>query len=117
MEPIAAIADDSVLPFSFPDPAKPLAPPIISMEDASVGYAPGHPVLRKLNLRIDDDDRIGLLGSNGNGKSTLAKLIAGRLEAMGGRVRRLHRMDVAYFAQHQLDELNPAHPPTITSAS
>ena len=63
MEPIAAIADDTMLPFSFPDPAKPMAPPIITMEDVSVGYSPGHPVLRKLNLRIDDDDRIGLLGS------------------------------------------------------
>ncbi len=108
MQPIAAIADDTMLPFSFPDPAKPMAPPIIQMEDASVGYFPGHPVLRKLNLRIDDDDRIGLLGSNGNGKSTLAKLLAGRMEHMDGRFRRLHRLEVAYFAQHQLDELNPA---------
>ena len=108
MEPIAAIADDSILPFSFPQPAKPIAPPLITYEDVSVGYTPGVPVLRKLNLRIDDDDRIGLLGANGNGKSTLAKLIAGRMPAMDGRVRRLHRMEVAYFAQHQLDELNPA---------
>jgi ATP-binding cassette subfamily F protein 3 len=108
MEPIAAIADDSVLPFSFPQPAKPIAPPLITYEDVSVGYTPGVPVLKKLNLRIDDDDRIGLLGANGNGKSTLAKLIAGRMAAMDGRVRRLHRMEVAYFAQHQLDELNPA---------
>ena len=108
MEPIAAIADDTMLPFSFPNPAKPMAPPIMQMEDVSVGYEPGRPVLRKLNLRIDDDDRIGLLGSNGNGKSTLAKLIAGRLAPMDGRLRRLHRLDVAYFAQHQLDEQNPA---------
>jgi ATP-binding cassette, subfamily F, member 3 len=108
MEPIAAIADDTMLPFSFPDPSKPMAPPIIQLEDVSVGYEPGHPVLRGLDLRIDDDDRIGLLGSNGNGKSTLAKLLANRLAPMGGTVRRLHRLDVAYFAQHQLDELNPA---------
>ena len=108
MEPIAAIADDSILPFSFPQPAKPIAPPLITYEDVSVGYTPGVPVLKKLNLRIDDDDRIGLLGANGNGKSTLAKLIAGRMPAMDGHVRRLHRMEVAYFAQHQLDELNPA---------
>ena len=107
MQPIAAMADDSMLPFSFPDPAKPAAPPIIQLEDVSVGYTPGHPVLRKLDLRIDDDDRIGLLGSNGNGKSTLAKLLAGRMEPMGGHIRRLHRLEVAYFAQHQLDELNP----------
>ena len=64
-------------------------------------------MLRGLNLRLDDDDRIGLLGANGNGKSTLAKLLAGRLDAMGGRFRRLHRLEVAYFAQHQLDELKP----------
>jgi ATP-binding cassette subfamily F protein 3 len=108
MEPIAALADDTILPFSFPDPAKPMAPPIITMEHASVGYEPGVPVLTKLDLRIDDDDRIGLLGSNGNGKSTLAKLIAGRMQPMDGRLRRLHRLSVAYFAQHQLDELNPA---------
>jgi ATP-binding cassette subfamily F protein 3 len=108
MEPIAALADDTILPFSFPDPAKPMAPPIITLENASVGYDPGVPVLTKLDLRIDDDDRIGLLGSNGNGKSTLAKLIAGRMQPMDGRLRRLHRLSVAYFAQHQLDELNPA---------
>jgi ATP-binding cassette subfamily F protein 3 len=108
MEPIAAVADETILPFSFPDPAKPIAPPIIQLEEASVGYVEDVPVLKKLNLRVDDDDRIGLLGSNGNGKSTLAKLLAGRMPVMGGRQRRLHRMDVAYFAQHQLDELNPA---------
>ena len=108
LQPIMAIADDTVTPFSFPDPAKPAAPPIIAMEDVSVGYEPDVPVLQHLDLRIDDDDRIGLLGANGNGKSTLAKLIAGRMNASSGKVRRLHRLDVAYFAQHQLDELNPA---------
>ena len=108
MEPIAALADDTILPFSFPDPAKPVAPPIIQMEQVSVGYTPGVPVLSGLDLRIDDDDRIGLLGANGNGKSTLAKLIAGRMQPMDGRMRRLHRLSAAYFAQHQLDELNPA---------
>ena len=107
LQPIAAMADDTMLPFSFPDPAKPAAPPIIQLEDVSVGYTPGHPVLKKIDARIDDDDRIGLLGSNGNGKSTLAKLLAGRMEPMGGRLRRLHRLEVAFFAQHQLDELNP----------
>jgi len=107
LQPIAAMADDTMLPFSFPDPAKPAAPPIIQLEDVSVGYTLGHPVLKKIDARIDDDDRIGLLGSNGNGKSTLAKLLAGRMEPMGGRLRRLHRLEVAFFAQHQLDELNP----------
>ena len=108
LEPIAALADNTVVPFHFPPPAKPAAPPIMQMEDVSVGYEAGRPVLRGLNLRLDDDDRIGLLGANGNGKSTLAKLLAGRLEPMGGRFRRLHRLEVAYFAQHQLDELKPA---------
>ena len=111
MEPIVALADNTVVPFHFPPPAKPAAPPIMQMEDVSVGYEPGRPVLRDVNLRLDDDDRIGLLGANGNGKSTLAKLLAGRLEAMGGRFRRLHRLDVAYFAQHQLDELKPQWSP------
>jgi ATP-binding cassette subfamily F protein 3 len=107
LEPIAAISEETVYPFHFPDPAKKLAPPIMTMEDASVGYAPGHPVLKKLSLRIDEDDRIALLGQNGNGKSTFAKLIAGKLEPMSGNFRRADRMTTAYFAQHQLDELNP----------
>jgi ATP-binding cassette subfamily F protein 3 len=85
-----------------------LAPPIIHMEDVEAGYEPGRPVLTGLDLRIDDDDRIGLLGANGNGKSTFAKLIAGRLPATGGRLSRPNLLQVAYFAQHQLDELNPA---------
>ncbi len=108
LEPIAALVDESVMPFNFPDPAKPLAPPIISMEGVNIGYEPGTNILTKLSLRIDDDDRIGLLGSNGNGKSTFAKLIAGRLPPFSGSFRRDPRMQVAYFAQHQLDELNPA---------
>ncbi|HET7714258.1 MAG TPA: ABC-F family ATP-binding cassette domain-containing protein, partial [Bauldia sp.] len=111
LEPIAAITDESVAPFTFPDPQKRMAPPIVTMEGASVGYVPGKPVLDRLNLRIDDDDRIALLGANGNGKSTFAKLIAGRLEPSGGRFRRAHNLAVAYFAQHQLDELNPAWSP------
>ena len=111
LEPIAALADNTVVPFHFPPPAKPAAPPIMTMEEVSVGYEADRPVLRGMNLRLDDDDRIGLLGANGNGKSTLAKLIAGRLEPMGGRFRRLHRLEVAYFAQHQLDELKPQWSP------
>ena len=108
LEPITGLDDDSVTPFRFPEPAKPASPPIIAMESVAVGYAPGHSVLANLDLRIDDDDRIGLLGANGNGKSTLAKLLAGRLAPESGTLRRLHRLQVAYFAQHQLDELNPA---------
>ena len=76
----------------------------------SLGYG-GAPVLKRLSLRIDDDDRIALLGANGNGKSTLAKLLAGRLDPMDGHVTRAERMQIAYFAQHQLDELRPCGEP------
>jgi ATP-binding cassette subfamily F protein 3 len=74
----------------------------------SIGYEPGKPVLRRLTLRIDTDDRIALLGPNGNGKSTLAKLLAGRLVPFDGAITRPERLEVAYFAQHQLDELVPS---------
>ncbi|HEY4404133.1 MAG TPA: ATP-binding cassette domain-containing protein [Xanthobacteraceae bacterium] len=107
LEPTAAVVAEEVLPIEFPPPAKPLSPPIIALEDVSVGYEPGKPVLRRLNLRIDDDDRIALLGANGNGKSTLVKLLSGRLLPMAGRITRPDRLEIAYFAQHQLDELAP----------
>lgn len=107
MEPVAAIVDNEVTPFRFPPPQKQLSPPIVAMEGASAGYG-DRVILKNLDLSIDADDRIGLLGSNGNGKSTFAKLVAGRLEAMGGRNRRSSAMNVAYFAQHQLDELTPS---------
>jgi len=87
-----------------------LSPPIITMEGAEAGYD-GTPILRRLTLRIDNDDRIALLGANGNGKSTLAKMLAGRLEPLEGRVVRAERMEIAYFAQHQLDELRPEETP------
>jgi ATP-binding cassette subfamily F protein 3 len=106
--PIATIANDEVRPIQIPPPAKPLSPPIIALDRVSVGYEPGKPVLRRLNLRIDTDDRIALLGPNGNGKSTLAKLLAGRLAPFEGTITRPDRIEVAYFAQHQLDELVPA---------
>jgi ATP-binding cassette subfamily F protein 3 len=108
LEPIAAVADESVYPFVFPAPVKRLAPPIVRMEAVAAGYEPGRAVLSGLDLRIDDDDRIGLLGANGNGKSTFAKLLAGRLAPMAGRLSRPNLIEVAYFAQHQLDELDPA---------
>ncbi|HKS61770.1 MAG TPA: ABC-F family ATP-binding cassette domain-containing protein [Xanthobacteraceae bacterium] len=107
LEPIVAMANDEVRPIMFPPPAKPLSPPIVALEKVAVGYEPGKPVLRRLSLRIDPDDRIALLGPNGNGKSTLAKLLAQRLAPESGIVTRAERMDVAYFAQHQLDELTP----------
>ncbi len=104
MQPVTAIVDESSLPFEFPSPAKPLSPPIVTMERASVGYDE-RTVLARLDLVISNDDRIGLLGSNGNGKSTFAKLIAGRLAPMGGEVRRSSKLDVGFFAQHQIDDL------------
>jgi ATP-binding cassette subfamily F protein 3 len=106
MAPIATIVTSEVLPINIPAPEKLLSPPIVALDDASVGYVPGKPVLRNLTLRIDNDDRIALLGSNGNGKSTLVKLIASRLEPFQGKVTRAPRLKIAYFAQHQLDELD-----------
>ncbi|WP_158807317.1 ABC-F family ATP-binding cassette domain-containing protein [Beijerinckia sp. L45] len=105
MEPISAMMDGGVLPFHLPSPEKPLKPPIIAMDHASVGYD-GKAILKNLNLVIADDDRIGLLGSNGNGKSTFAKLVAGRLSAMEGTVKRSGKMEVGFFAQHQVDDLD-----------
>jgi ATP-binding cassette subfamily F protein 3 len=107
LQPIAAEVDAEVVPFRFPSPERPLGNPLIRIEGASVGYAAGKPVLRNLDLRVDIDDRIGLLGSNGNGKSTLAKLLCGRLEPLEGVRRASNKLAYGYFAQHQLDELRP----------
>jgi ATP-binding cassette subfamily F protein 3 len=107
LEPIAAVVADELRPIEIPSPAKLLSPPIIALDDVAVGYEPEKPVLRRLTLRIDDDDRIALLGPNGNGKSTLVKLLSGRLAPMAGRITRADKLEVAYFAQHQLDELTP----------
>ena len=109
MKPIAAIVENRVAAFNFPTPEE-LSPPIVRMEDVSVGYG-GRPVLRGLNLRIDQDDRIALLGANGQGKSTLSKLIASRLEPMAGRKIASSKLRVGYFAQHQVDELDLAETP------
>ena len=105
LEPITAIIDGDVMPFNFPSPARQLSPPIVAMERASVGYG-DTPILRGLDLFIANDDRIGLLGANGNGKSTFAKLVAGRLQAMSGEVKRSSKMEVGFFAQHQVDDLD-----------
>jgi ATP-binding cassette subfamily F protein 3 len=92
--------------FTFPVPEKTLSPPIIAVDNVSVGYDPENPVLNRVTLRIDTDDRIALLGSNGNGKSTLVKLLAGKLAPFSGRSVRAEKLSVGYFAQHQVDELN-----------
>jgi ATP-binding cassette subfamily F protein 3 len=106
MKPVAALVTQEVNEISFPTPEKMLSPPIIAVDNVSVGYDPGSPVLNRVSLRIDNDDRIALLGANGNGKSTLVKLLAGRLAPFSGRITRADKLSVAYFAQHQLDELN-----------
>jgi ATP-binding cassette, subfamily F, member 3 len=107
MGTVAAVVHEHVQGFKFPDPKKEAASPIIAVEGGSVGYKPGHPILGKLNLRIDTDDRIALLGSNGNGKSTFAKFIAGRLASESGRLTVAPGLKVGFFAQHQLDDLRP----------
>jgi ATP-binding cassette subfamily F protein 3 len=103
LPPLETVIEDAPTRFAFPEPAQ-LAPPILALDRVSVGYD-GTPVLRGLNLTVDMDDRIALLGSNGNGKSTLAKLIAGRLAPIAGEMRRSGKLRVGYFAQHQTEEL------------
>jgi ATP-binding cassette subfamily F protein 3 len=105
MKPIAALVTQDVREITFPAPEKMLSPPIIAVDDVSVGYDPKKPVLNRVTLRIDNDDRIALLGANGNGKSTLVKLLANRLAAFSGTITRAEKISIAYFAQHQLDEL------------
>ena len=105
MQPIADVIADHVVPFRLPNPQKALASPMVRLEDASAGYSTDNPVLSGLNLRLDHDDRIGLLGANGNGKSTFAKLIAGRLPPLTGRRLASEKMIVGFFAQHQMDDL------------
>jgi ATP-binding cassette subfamily F protein 3 len=114
MEPIAEHTEEGTVSFAFPEPGE-LAPPIANFQDASVGYD-GKPVLKHLELRLDPDDRIALIGANGNGKSTFIKLLAGRMEAMGGRVVRSSKLRVGYFAQHQAEELDLEATPVIEMA-
>ena len=107
MGEISIAVDERVTPLSFPSPKREAASPIINMENVGVGYEPGKLILKGLNLRIDADDRIALLGANGNGKSTFAKLIADRLQVEAGKITRADKLRVAMFAQHQLDDLVP----------
>ncbi|WP_135504985.1 ABC-F family ATP-binding cassette domain-containing protein [Roseovarius aestuariivivens] len=103
MQPITRPQEAALRRFSFPAPEA-LSPPILRLESAAVGYD-GTPVLRRLNLRIDQDDRIALLGRNGEGKSTLSKLLADKLQVMEGQRTAASKLRVGYFAQHQVDEL------------
>ncbi|MDP9421812.1 MAG: ATP-binding cassette domain-containing protein [Pseudomonadota bacterium] len=105
MQPIAALADDPSLSFDFPSPSE-LKPPLITLDMAAVGYDPEKPVLQRLNLRIDPDDRIALLGRNGNGKTTLARLLAAQLAPMAGEIHASSKMRVGYFTQYQVEELH-----------
>ncbi len=103
LEPIAAVVENAVPPIILPNPEE-LAPPLMMIEGASAGYD-GKAVLSELSLRIDQDDRIALLGANGEGKSTLARLISGRLAPMAGSRKASPKLRIGYFAQHQTDEL------------
>jgi ATP-binding cassette subfamily F protein 3 len=103
MEPVVPIVEERSISFDFPDP-EPLSPPLIALEGVQAGYD-GKVVLRGLNQRIDQDDRIALLGANGNGKSTFAKLLSGRLAPLSGTIRKSQKLKVGYFAQHQTEEL------------
>jgi ATP-binding cassette, subfamily F, member 3 len=109
MQPIAELADDPSLSFSFPDPPE-LRPPLVTLDMAAVGYGEA-PVLSRLNLRMDPSDRIALLGRNGNGKTTLARLLAAQLAPMEGAVNASGRMKVGYFTQYQVEELDGADTP------
>ncbi len=106
LQPIADVVENRVAPFVFPNPERALAPPLVRWDKASVGYGDGKAVLKNITLRLDPDDRVALLGSNGNGKSTFAKLLCGKLKVSAGEMRHPPRITMGYFAQHQLDELS-----------
>ncbi len=109
MQPIAELIDDPSLSFDFPNPEE-LRPPLITLDLASVGYD-AEPVLSRLNLRLDPDDRIALLGRNGNGKTTLARLLAAQLKPMDGAMNASGKMRVGYFTQYQVEELDRSETP------
>jgi len=110
MEPVATVIEEATPSFAFPAP-DPLPPPLVVLDHARAGYDPERPVLKDVNLRIDMDDRIALIGANGNGKSTLAKVLAGRLKLQDGVITRARALRIGYFAQHQADELDLAASP------
>ena len=115
LEPIAEVVEERVTPFTLPSPPRPLAPPLLQLEGAAVGYD-GKSVLRNLNLRLDVDDRIGLLGVNGAGKSTFAKMVAGALPLQTGAMKREQRLKVGWFHQHQIEALDPEDTPLAAGA-
>jgi ATP-binding cassette subfamily F protein 3 len=105
LQPIAATAEDPTLRFDFPSPTE-LKPPLVTLDMAAVGYEPGKPILSRINLRLDPDDRVALLGRNGNGKTTLARLLAAQLAPMDGDMTAAGKMRVGYFTQYQVEELD-----------
>src|SRR5436305_2500668 len=107
LEPVALIADTAPVTLRLPQPAG-LSPPLISLDRVSTGYVPDSPILSRLDLRLDPDDRIALLGANSNGKTTCARLLAGRLEPFSGQMIRAPMLACGFFAQHQIEEMRPA---------
>ncbi len=105
MDLVDAVMADRAVRFTFPDPER-LSPPLIAIRQADVGYVEGHPILRRIHENIDTNDRIALLGANGNGKSTLIKLIAAKLQPMQGEMVRSGKLRIGYFSQHQTEELD-----------
>jgi ATP-binding cassette, subfamily F, member 3 len=105
MQPVLAMLEDPSLTFDFPSPDE-LKPPLVTLDMASVGYTEGKPILERLNLRLDPDDRVALLGRNGNGKTTLARLLAAQLAPMAGEINVSGKMKVGYFTQYQVEELD-----------
>ena len=105
MDIVDAVIADRAVHFTFPNP-KEIASPMIAIDNADIGYTEGNPVLNRVHENIDNDDRIALLGANGNGKSTLIKLIADKLQPMSGEVRRSNKLRIGYFSQHQTEELD-----------
>ncbi|HEY2660419.1 MAG TPA: ABC-F family ATP-binding cassette domain-containing protein [Caulobacteraceae bacterium] len=110
LPPASEVQLERTAPFTLPSPARPLAPPLVRLDGVSVGYD-GPPILKKLNLRLDIDDRIGLLGVNGAGKSTFAKMIADALPISHGHMHRDRRIKVGWFHQHQIEALDPTDTP------
>ena len=110
LPPVAAVVEEHVAPFVLPSPERPLAPPLLRIEDGVAGYG-GPPILKKLNLRLDIDDRIGLLGVNGAGKSTFAKIAAGALKLETGQLHRSGKLKAGWFHQHQIEAMDPTDTP------
>lgn len=115
MDIVDAVMADRTVKFTFPQPEE-LSPPIVTINHADIGYTKGNPILHNIHERIDMDDRIALLGANGNGKSTLIKLIAGKLEPLTGEMLTSGKLRIGYFSQHQTEELDITDTPVSAMA-